>query len=282
MRRQACVIGGWTDPRGSRPFFGALLLGVYDDDGRLQYIGHSGAGFTDAELGRVWKRLQRAEDEDLAVRHDAADQRAAALGAAEARRRSEVHGMDGRRQAAASDLPRAARRHQARERAQGAGYRGPRRRPSAAQPAAAPRAAELAPIDGRQSAAAERRRSATTKQASRSCSISSTHIQEQGGNGVLHLARRAIASKSATSERPFWPKLKLTKGDLFRHYVRVAPVILPVLADRPLVMKRYPNGVAAKPFYQHRAPDKIPAGVRVEHGRDRDRDARPHLIGGDR
>src|SRR6266850_680344 len=56
-RRQTCVVCGWTDPRGSRPFFGALLLGVYDDSGNLQYVGHSGAGFTDAELGRVWKRL---------------------------------------------------------------------------------------------------------------------------------------------------------------------------------------------------------------------------------
>ena len=61
VRRQACVIGGWTEPRGSRPFFGALLLGVYDDSGRLQYIGHSGAGFTDAELGQVWKRLRAIE-----------------------------------------------------------------------------------------------------------------------------------------------------------------------------------------------------------------------------
>jgi bifunctional non-homologous end joining protein LigD len=58
VRHQTCVVGGWTDPRGSRPFFGALLLGVYDDGGRLQYVGHSGAGFTDAELGRVWKKLQ--------------------------------------------------------------------------------------------------------------------------------------------------------------------------------------------------------------------------------
>src|SRR4051812_24292605 len=56
--------------------------------------------------------------------------------------------------------------------------------------------------------------------------------------------------------KAFWPKLTLTKGDLLRHYVRVAPMILPVLADRPLVMKRFPNGIAGAPFYQHRAPDK--------------------------
>jgi bifunctional non-homologous end joining protein LigD len=61
----------------------------------------------------------------------------------------------------------------------------------------------------------------------------------------------------------FWPKEKLTKGDLFRYYAKVAPAILPVLADRPLVMKRFPNGVAAPPFYQHRAPD-VPPGVRSE------------------
>jgi bifunctional non-homologous end joining protein LigD len=93
----------------------------------------------------------------------------------------------------------------------------------------------------------------------------------------------------------FWPRLKLTKGDLFRHYVRVAPMILPVLADRPLVMKRYPNGVAAKPFYQHRAPDTLPSGVRVDlvdseaaprlrsgrPARQSKGEGRPHLIGGD-
>ena len=56
--RQTCVVGGWSDPRGSRPFFGGLLLGVPDDDGQLQYVGHVAAGFTDAELGRIWKELR--------------------------------------------------------------------------------------------------------------------------------------------------------------------------------------------------------------------------------
>jgi bifunctional non-homologous end joining protein LigD len=75
----------------------------------------------------------------------------------------------------------------------------------------------------------------------------------------------------------FWPKLKLTKGDLFRYYARVAPMVLPVIADRPLVMKRFPNGVAANPFYQHRAED-APAGVRTEVVQVAEK--RRHLIGG--
>ena len=76
----------------------------------------------------------------------------------------------------------------------------------------------------------------------------------------------------------FWPKQKLTKGDLFRYYARVAPFILPAIADRPLVMKRFPNGVAAKPFYQHRAAD-VPPGVRVETVAVAE--TRAQLIGGD-
>src|SRR6185436_2591186 len=63
----------------------------------------------------------------------------------------------------------------------------------------------------------------------------------------------------------FWPKLKLTKGDLFRYYAEVSPYILPAVADRPLVMKRFPNGIEAKAFYQHLSRrEQPPPGVRLE------------------
>ena len=75
----------------------------------------------------------------------------------------------------------------------------------------------------------------------------------------------------------FWPTLKLTKGDLFRYYVRAARFLLPAVADRPLVMKRFPNGVAAPPFYQHRAP-QAPPGVRTEVVSVVE--TRPQIIGG--
>ncbi len=60
-----------------------------------------------------------------------------------------------------------------------------------------------------------------------------------------------------------WPRLGLTKGDLMRYYVRIAPLILPTVRDRPLIMRRYPDGVAAGGFYQQRAPADTPPGVRT-------------------
>ena len=70
--------------------------------------------------------------------------------------------------------------------------------------------------------------------------------------------------KLGNLNKPLWPKLGLTKLDLLRYYAAVAPVLLPVVKDRPLVMKRLPNGIDAPAFYQHRAPEEVPKGVRVE------------------
>ena len=62
----------------------------------------------------------------------------------------------------------------------------------------------------------------------------------------------------------FWPSLKLTKGDLLRYYVEVSPFALPVIEDRPMIMKRFPNGVEQHAFYQQRHPEPPPSGVRRE------------------
>jgi bifunctional non-homologous end joining protein LigD len=64
-----------------------------------------------------------------------------------------------------------------------------------------------------------------------------------------------------------------------RYYTWVAPYILPVLADRPLIMRRFPDGVRGKAFYQQRAPDDVPRGVRVEV-LPVDREVPSRLIGG--
>jgi ATP-dependent DNA ligase len=58
LHREEFVVIGWTDPEGSRPWLGALLLGYYDPDGRLVYAGRVGTGIKQAELQRLWRRLQ--------------------------------------------------------------------------------------------------------------------------------------------------------------------------------------------------------------------------------
>ena len=58
LNRQEFVVVGWTDPEGSRPALGSLLLGYYDDDGKLIYAGRAGTGMTDAELYALVKKLR--------------------------------------------------------------------------------------------------------------------------------------------------------------------------------------------------------------------------------
>jgi len=53
LNREEFVVVGWTDPEGSRPQIGALLLGYYTEDGRLRYAGRAGTGITDKELKRL-------------------------------------------------------------------------------------------------------------------------------------------------------------------------------------------------------------------------------------
>jgi len=58
LHREEFVVVGWTDPEGSRPYLGALLLAYHDLDGRLVYAGRAGTGIKQAELERLWRRLQ--------------------------------------------------------------------------------------------------------------------------------------------------------------------------------------------------------------------------------
>ena len=68
-RRQEFVIGGYTAPSGSRAAFGALLLGVYDAHGKLQYAGRVGTGFDAATLRAVKKELDALETQHMPFAH---------------------------------------------------------------------------------------------------------------------------------------------------------------------------------------------------------------------
>ena len=64
-------------------------------------------------------------------------------------------------------------------------------------------------------------------------------------------------------QKPFWPELGITKGDLLRYYLAVSHVLLPHLQDRAMVMKRYPNGASGEFFFMKRAPSPRPEWIEI-------------------
>ncbi|MEO6870707.1 MAG: non-homologous end-joining DNA ligase [Chthoniobacterales bacterium] len=75
-------------------------------------------------------------------------------------------------------------------------------------------------------------------------------------------------------DKVLWPKAGFTKGEMINYYIQIAPVLLPHLKDRPLTMKRYPNGVESGFFYEKNCPTHRPKWVRTatvwSDGNDRD------------
>ena len=63
-------------------------------------------------------------------------------------------------------------------------------------------------------------------------------------------------------DKVMYPALGFTKGQLIDYYTRIAPAVLPHLRDRPLTLKRYPNGVEGQHFYEKRCPPHAPEWVR--------------------
>jgi bifunctional non-homologous end joining protein LigD len=65
-------------------------------------------------------------------------------------------------------------------------------------------------------------------------------------------------------DKVMYPAVGFTKGQVIDYYTRIAPAVLPHLRDRPLTLKRYPNGVEGKYFYEKRCPSHAPEWVRRE------------------
>src|SRR5437764_1189752 len=88
---------------------------------------------------------------------------------------------------------------------------------------------------------------------------SAVGIPFDADHAIVRLGRRSVALTNL--QKLFWPELGITKGDLLRYYAAIAPVLLPHLRDRAMVMKRYPNGVSGDFFFMKRAPVPRPEWI---------------------
>ncbi len=253
------VVCGYTEPGGTRQHFGSLILGAHDH-GRLRYAGEVGTGFKGAELDRIMRMLKRIETPESPF--NPMPKLLSAKGKPHwvkpllvAQVRYTEITDDGRL------------RHPA--------YLGLR-------DDKLPREVKVPKVP-----AGSKGSKSLVRAGSGAEQVSQEHIdsiidqlnflEKARKNGRLKLPD-GDELEVTNPHKIFWPAIRKTKGDLIRHYARMAPYILPVLDNRPLVMKRLPNGVDGMAFYQHRAPEPVPPAVRIETLPNDDVPAR--LIGG--
>jgi bifunctional non-homologous end joining protein LigD len=234
------VVGGFTEPRGARPHFGALLLGVPAGD-VLEYVGHTGAGFDDRELARLHAVMAARETGACPFRvRPRTNERPHWITTAPPIVVSVrfIELTDDQKLRAPVYLRQ---REDVRTAAAG--------RP-AGRRAGGPRATSR---PGPPAGLSDDLRRIWERLA---------EIESDGGRGTVNLAR-GLPLEVTHLAKVWWPRAGFTKGDVMRYHVAASPYLLPAVADRPLIMKRYPDGVHAKAFFQQRAPAQVPRGVRT-------------------
>ncbi|MGH2865143.1 MAG: DNA ligase D [Solirubrobacteraceae bacterium] len=228
LQRQELVIGGWTEGKGSRSRrIGALHLGVYDGP-ELRYAGKLGTGFDAKELQRLATLL-----EPLARTASpfAGTQPPKGAHFVEPKLVCEVEFTEWTR---AGTL-----RHPS--------YKGLREDKSAVE------------VVRERPVAAEE--------------IQTESSAEGGVKALLDSARRVRGGvevevdgrtlKLTNLEKLLYPSAGFTKMDLIDYYAQIAPVLLAHVRDRPLTLKRYPNGVDGKFFYEKQSPAYRPEWVKT-------------------
>ncbi len=248
QRRQEFVIGGYTDPQGSRGHFGALHLGVYDGPAsspRLVYVSKVGTGFDDAKLKAIWEKLA-----PLARATPPFEAGAIPTGRGD-------HWVE----------PRLIAEVRFTDWTEDGGLR---------HPTFIALRDDKKPLECRREEVVEEPPlTPPSPQRGEGEEGNVSPSPPRGGEGrVRGREEEEPRFKPTNIKKIFWPAEGYTKGDLISYYERVAPLMLPYLRERPLVLTRFPDGITGKSFYQKDAPDFAPAWVRTEriYSRDTERD----------
>ena len=248
LSEQEFVIGGWTEPRQSRKHFGSLILGYYDGTKarKLIWAGLVGTGFTGDTLERIAALLGPLE-------------RRTSPFSGPVKTMEKPHWVEPKLVAQVrftewtSD---GVLRHPA-----FLGLRDDKDPAEVVRETVAPPTPPAVPANTNRY---RRGRQRVTPPASGESVVEQLQaLEDARKDGDLHLPN-GDTLRVTNLRKVYWPDLELTKGDLLRYYARVADLILPVVADRPLVMRRFPNGVHRHAFYQQKHPEEPPPGVRRE------------------
>ncbi len=283
------AVAGYTEGRGSRKFFGALVLGLYEG-GELQFIGSVGTGFDEAKQEKIFDQLTRLSSKTSpfakipALRENVdwvepevvarvkyanwtndnhlrapvflsllTDRAAKDCTMADAKPESTA-ALESKAEKENPPSKKTKEKTSTTVESTTPAIDGTSEEEPAAvekSPPSKPRAAKAAPQPA-------------TKNSSKTVSISSgreTEIETElraGTKETMDVESDGQRLHFSNLNKIYFPGPGVKKRELLAYYYRMARYILPFLQDRPMVLRRYPDGVDGKAFFQKEAPSYLP------------------------
>ncbi|HTZ99745.1 MAG TPA: DNA ligase D [Candidatus Aquilonibacter sp.] len=243
------VVGGWTDPRKSREHFGALLVGLYEGK-KLEFIAGAGTGFSTALQASLAKRLRELSIPDCPF-------------AEEPETREKAHWVKPELVVRVTYGGWTEGRHLRQPRFAGVLEDHDPRECTFEKEMNVEKHVAVDPKAEREHAT---KAAAQVHRPSHTVSLSEKELIKELEGGARDDVFAEVGGQTlhfTNLNKVYFPQDGYTKRDLLAHYFRMAPFILPFLKDRPLVLRRYPNGIEGDAFFQKEAGEDIPDWIQT-------------------
>jgi bifunctional non-homologous end joining protein LigD len=245
-QRHEAIIAGYTMNEGSDKEFSALVLGVYDEEHELQFIGQAGTGFTKKSQSELLKKLKPLQTRQSPFKTEPVINKPTRFRPNPPK--TEVFWVKPELvcEVRYQELkPEGIMRH--------ASFQGLREDKAAVEvtepdvPVA---------IDEKPAKKAPQPKPATATKAAAKKKKGSGELLEPSPDTQEKTIKGHIIQFTNLS-KIYWPQEKLTKRDLLNYYDAVAPYMLPYMKDRPQSLNRHPNGIKGKNFFQKDVSGKV-------------------------
>jgi len=246
--RQEAVIVGFTEPAGSRSYFGALVLGVYEN-GKLEYAGHTGTGFTHKTLKEVWDRLEPLITDKCPF---------------------DIKPKT--RLPATWVRPKLICEVKFQEWTQGHIMRVPvfmglrtDKKPIEVKKENAMSTSKVEKSNSNRKAqkgkTSSSKKEKPNKASSKKIQTNDPWLDEKEKELSINLNGQDL--KLTNLDKIYWKKEHYTKRDLLNYYHGIAPVMLPYMKNRPQSLNRHPNGIDGMSFFQKNVQGKVPNWIQT-------------------
>lgn len=253
LNREA-VIAGYTEPRGGRKHFGALILAQYNEKGELEYMGHTGTGFNQQSLKELWTKMQSLIttaspfSKKIKVNMPVTWIKPVLV--------CQVHFTE--------ETSEGRLRHPV-----FMGLRIDKKNKEVKKQNEEPMKKNIILKKGKPTTekmavkktavAKSENKKAVKKVAPSSNKTNKSTSNKIKGDNIITVEKRQLSFTNL--DKIYFPDAKISKGDLINYYEAVAPYILPYLKNRPLSLKRQPNGITDPGFFHKDAGEQAPEWV---------------------